>query len=70
MSRGKHLSLEEARRLGKLDQYAEEHPMEGKKGLFDKTLKRMASGKKPSAKGKAGEASGAGSSGTRSRGGK
>ena len=26
MSRGKYLSLEEARKLGKLDQFAKEHP--------------------------------------------
>ena len=28
MSRGKHLSLEEARRSGQLDQFAKEHPIE------------------------------------------
>ena len=27
MSRGKYLSLEEARKLGKLDQFAKEHPI-------------------------------------------
>lgn len=29
MSRGKYLSLEEARRLGRLDQFAKEHPSIG-----------------------------------------
>jgi hypothetical protein len=38
MSRGKHLSLEEARKEGKLDQYAEEHPMVGRRVKFDRTL--------------------------------
>ena len=28
MSRGKYLGLEEARKLGKLDQFAKEHPIE------------------------------------------
>jgi len=70
MSRGKHLSLEGARKEGKLDQYAEEHPAEGKRTLFDRTLKRMASGKKPKARGTSNAAAFEDSSDTRSRGGK
>ena len=48
MSRGKYLSLEEARKQGKLDQFAKEHSSKGKKGVFMDTLNRMA---KKSAKG-------------------
>ncbi len=40
MSRGKHLSLEEARKLGELDQFAKEHPSEGDAGLFERLLER------------------------------
>jgi hypothetical protein len=47
MSRGKHLSLEEARKLKQLEQFAKEHPREGDKEAFDKLLKSMASGKPP-----------------------
>ncbi len=46
MSRGKHLSLEEARKEGKLEQFAKEHPSKGDKKLFDKLFKAMAK-KKP-----------------------
>ena len=41
MSRGRHLSLEEARKSGDLDQFAKEHPSTGKKPLFNKLLKAM-----------------------------
>lgn len=34
MSRGKHLSLKEARKAGKLDQFANEHPSTGDLGQF------------------------------------
>ena len=44
MSRGKHLSLEEARKLGKLDQFAKEHPSEADKEQFDALLNAMAHG--------------------------
>ena len=46
MSRGKHLSLEEARKDGNLKQFAKEHPSKGKKGKFDRLLDAMAKGKK------------------------
>ncbi len=55
MSRGKHLSLEEARRSGQLDRYAKEHPATGDQDRFNAVLKAMASGKKPEAAGKEGE---------------
>ena len=44
MSRGKHLSLEEARKLGKLDQFAKEHPHEGDEKAFDRALEAIARG--------------------------
>jgi hypothetical protein len=42
MSRGKHLSLEEARKQNKLERFAKEHPSEGDKKLFDRLFKAMA----------------------------
>ncbi len=42
MSRGKHLSLEEARKKDQLKQFAKERPSKGDEKLFDETLKRMA----------------------------
>ena len=53
MSRGKHLSLHEARKSGQLDRYVKEHPTVGDREAFEKLLKAMASGKKPKAAGKA-----------------
>lgn len=47
VSRGKFLSLEEAREQDKLDQFCKEHPSEGKKETFDRLLDRMAKPKKP-----------------------
>ncbi len=47
MAQGKYLSLEEARKLGKLDQFAKEHPSEGDRETFDRLLDRMAKPKKP-----------------------
>ena len=44
MSRGKHLSFEEARRAGKLDQFAKEHPSKGSWTLFDRLFAAMAGG--------------------------
>lgn len=41
MSRGKHLSLEEARKAGKLKQFAKEHPSKGSEQVFDKLFGRM-----------------------------
>ena len=47
MSRGKYLSFEEARRLGRLDQFAKEHPSEGSEEQFDQALEVIASEKPP-----------------------
>ena len=49
MSRGKYLSLEEARR-GKtkgatIDRFCKEHPSEGDERAFDSLLEKMAAGK-------------------------
>jgi hypothetical protein len=41
MSRGRYLSLEEARKSGKLDHFAKEHPSEGDCQLFDRLLSEM-----------------------------
>jgi hypothetical protein len=41
MSRGKYLSLEEARKSGKLDRFAKEHPSEGDRKRFDRLLEEM-----------------------------
>lgn len=41
MSRGKYLSLEEARKKKTLDRFAKEHPSEGDKGAFDRALDAM-----------------------------
>ncbi len=48
MSRGKYLSLEEARKSGKLRQFAKEHPSKGDKKLFNRLLDAMAHGDPPS----------------------
>ena len=53
MSRGKYLSLSEARKSGQMDRFAKEHPAIGDREAFEKVLKAMASGKKPKATGKA-----------------
>ena len=47
MSQGKYLSLEEARKLGRLDQFAKNHPSTGIKQSFDDLLDAMAHGGKP-----------------------
>jgi len=41
MSRGKYLSLEEARKSGKLDRFAKEHPSETDKHRFDRLMEEM-----------------------------
>jgi len=41
MARGKYLSLEEARKLGKLDRFAKEHPSEADAELFERLLDAM-----------------------------
>jgi hypothetical protein len=38
MSCGKYLSLEEARKSGKLDRFAKEHPSEGDRSRFNRQL--------------------------------
>lgn len=50
MAIGKYLSFEEARKKGKLDRFAKEHPSKGNKSLFDKLFNAMA--KKPSKAGR------------------
>jgi hypothetical protein len=47
MTRGKYLSLEEARKQGKLDQFAKEHPGEGDAELWERLFLSMASVKTP-----------------------
>ena len=47
MARGKHLTLEEARRLGQLDRFAREHPATGDADAFERLAKAMAKGKPP-----------------------
>ena len=47
MARGKYLSLEEARNLGKLDQFAKEHPSAGDWGKFNRLFQAMAEGEPP-----------------------
>lgn len=42
MSTGQYLSLEEARKKGKLDRFVKEHPSIGDKTAFDKLFKAMA----------------------------
>ena len=45
MSRGKYLSLEEAIKLSKLDQFCKEHASVGDEREFDRMLQAMASNK-------------------------
>ena len=47
MARGKYLSLEEARKIGKLSQFAKEHPGEGDVELWERLFLSMASIKTP-----------------------
>ncbi len=47
MSEGKYLSLEEARKGGKIKRFCKEHPSKGVKGKFDKLFDAMASGTPP-----------------------
>ncbi len=46
MSRGKYLSLEEARKADQLKQFAKEHPSEGDEKQFDRVFERMAKAEK------------------------
>jgi hypothetical protein len=47
MSRGKYLSLEEARKKGLLERFAKEHPSEGDEELFNRLIEAMATKKIP-----------------------
>ncbi len=47
MARRKYLSLEEARKMKRLDRFCKEHPSEGDKKQFDRLLDAMAKGKPP-----------------------
>lgn len=51
MSTGKFLSLEEARKQGKMKRFVKEHPSKGDEKQFDGLLGRMAHNK-PTKKGK------------------
>ena len=53
MARGKYLSLEEARKQGRLDRFCKEHPSVGDEKLFDRLLDAMAHGEPPSPRRKA-----------------
>ena len=70
MSRGKYLSLEEARRMGLINQFAKEHPSRGDWRLFDALVDSFAG---PDAKNSSkavrtsSRARGAGSTETRTR---
>ena len=44
MSRGKYLSLEEARKSGDLDRFAKEHPMDADRDRFERLLDAMSQG--------------------------
>jgi hypothetical protein len=44
MSRGKYLSLEEARKRGMLGRFAKEHPMEVDRDRFERLLAAMSQG--------------------------
>jgi hypothetical protein len=44
MSRGKYLSLEEARRTGQLTRFAKEHPSETDRTRFQRLLEAMSQG--------------------------
>lgn len=68
MARGKYLSLEEARKLGKLEQFAKEHPSEGDAALFERLLERAAESRSSKvASGTSVRGASAGSSGTQTR---
>jgi len=66
MSRGKHLSLEEARKDGNLKQFAKEHPTKGNAKLFERLLNEAAKDQEEAPKASS-RGSSAGCSGTRTR---
>ena len=53
MSRGKYLSLEEARKMKRLDRFAKEHPSTGDWDRFNRLFEAMAHGGPPSPRRKA-----------------
>lgn len=55
MAQGKYLSLEEARKLGKLDQFAKEHPTKGDAKAFGTLLDAMTKGMPPKSSREGGE---------------
>lgn len=67
MSRGKHLSLEEARKKkGGLKRFADEHPSVGDADKFNALLNAMAGQRHSSGSGTSGETGAASCGGTRS----
>lgn len=67
MSRRKPLTLAEARKSGKLKQFAKENDAIGDRDAFERLTEAMASGKKPAKAGTKDRGASGGSSGTRSR---
>lgn len=57
MARGKYLSLEEARKTGRVSQFAKEHPSEADKARFDALLTAMSKSPKAGQKTSASEPS-------------
>ncbi len=47
MARGKYLSLEEARRMGRLDLFCKEHPSTGDWDRFNRLFEAMGHGEPP-----------------------
>ena len=68
MARGKYLSLEEARKKGKLKQFAKEHPSEGDATAFARLTRAMALGRNLKEPGTSNAPASEGSSEIRSRG--
>ena len=66
MSRGKYLSLEEARNDGNLEQFAKEHPSEADRARFKSLLEAMSKGVLEGSE-TSSQDDAAGSSGTRTR---
>lgn len=50
MARGKHLSLEDARKRDELDQFAKEHPSSTSKARFERFLDAVCGGGQPTKK--------------------
>ena len=64
MSRGKYLSLDEARKLGQLDRFAKEHPSQSEGDRFQQLLNRAVTGSSAAPQ-TSDQAASAGCSGTR-----